>query len=55
MCMNCSTEKTTFRRRSCMYWKTTDLKDEFVKSKDDIYISHIEFLEDAESKDDFNI
>ena len=55
MCMNCSTEKTTFRRRSCTYWKTTDLKDDFVRSKDDIYIQRIEFLEDAESKDDFNI
>ena len=38
----------------CMYWKTTDLKDDFVQSKDNIYISRIEFLEDAESKDDFN-
>ena len=31
-----------------------DGKDDFVQSKDDIHISHIEFLEDAESKDDFN-
>ena len=38
-----------------MYLKTTDLKDDFVQSKDDIYISHIEFLEDAESTDNIYI
>ena len=37
-----------------MYWKTTDLKDDFVQSTDDFYISRIKFLEDAESKDDIN-
>ena len=35
-----------------MYCKTTDLKDDFVQSKDDFYISGMKFLEDAESKDD---
>ena len=37
-----------------MYCKTTDLKDDFVQSKDNFYISRIEFLKDAESKDDLN-
>ena len=37
-----------------MYWKTTDLKDDFVQSTDDFYISRIKFLEDAESKDHIN-
>ena len=30
-------------------------KDDFVQSKDDIYISRIEFLEDVQSKDDIYI
>ena len=38
-----------------MYWKTTDFKDDFVQSKDDIYIKRIEFLEDADSNDDLDI
>ena len=38
-----------------MYWKTTELKDDIVHSKDNFYISLIKFLEDAESKDDLNI
>ena len=38
-----------------MYWKTIELKDDIVHSKDDIYISCIKFLEDAESKDDLDI
>ena len=38
-----------------MYWKTIELKDDIVHSKDDIYISRIKFLEDAESKDDLDI
>ena len=37
-----------------MYWKTTDLKDDFEQSTDDFYISCIKFLEDAENKDDLN-
>ena len=37
-----------------MYWKTTDLKDDFVQSKDNFYISRIKFLEDTESKDNLN-
>ena len=37
-----------------MYWKTTDLKDDFVQSTDDFYISRIKCMEDAESKDDLN-
>ena len=31
---------------------TIDLKDDFVQSKDDFYISCMQFLEDAENKDD---
>ena len=38
-----SIEKTTFRNVVCVYCKTTDLKDDFVQSKDDIYISRIDF------------
>ena len=38
-----------------MYWKTTELKDDIDHSKDDLYISPIKSLEDAESKDDLNI
>ena len=38
-----------------MYWKTTELKDDIDHSKDNLYISHIKFLEDAESKDDLNM
>ena len=38
-----------------MYWKTIELKDDIVHSKDDFYISHIQFLEDAESKDNLDI
>ena len=49
---NLRIEKTTFRNVVCMYCKTTDLKDDFVQSKDDFYISGMKFLEDAESKDD---
>ena len=33
-----------------MYWKTTDLKDDFVQSKDNFYISRIKFLEDTRVK-----
>ena len=46
MCMNCSTEKTTFISR------IEFLED--VQSKDDIYIAY-EFLEDVQSKDDIYI
>ena len=28
----------------CMYWKTTDLKDDFVQSTDNFYISRIKFF-----------
>ena len=38
----------------CMYCKTKDLKDDFVQSKDDFYISRIKFSKDADSKDDLN-
>ena len=39
-----SREKTTFENVVCMYWKTTDLKDDFVQSTDDFYISRIKFF-----------
>ena len=41
--MNCSTEKMTLEDIVCTYWKTTDLKDDFVQSRDNIYISRIDF------------
>ena len=55
MCTNCVQKRRHLENVVCMYWKTTDFKDDFVQSKDDIYISRIGFLEDAESKDDFNL
>ena len=38
-----------------MYWKTMELKDDIVHSKDDFYKSQVQFLEDAESKDNLDI
>ena len=38
-----------------MYWKTTELKDDIDYSKDDLYISPINSLEDTEYKDDINM
>ena len=38
-----------------MYWKTIELKDDIDYSKDDLYISHVNYLEDAESKDDIKM
>ena len=38
-----------------MYWKTIDLKDDIVFSKDDFYKLNLQYEEDAETKDDIAV